>query len=274
MKNVLTEDLNKLLRAIGDPFQVTQIPSFREGEPEGIENADPMLIVQILIQFASSDLWRDHLRRSNFDTYEDMMSLENQKKGALWGMLCTTTFRWPKFLCTPARIVATIRRLEELQCLNTAEVVMMWAWTTNVVDPMNYDGWRLVGNDTLRFYRTHGMGRLNALKRHIVNPVVEEEMAMKLLLTRYEGIRSPCRMGRVRRPATTVCRGVPPGFPSVYYTDLRVSHVCQLRRLYHLFGGDVKPWREVVPAEEVDEEIDTSRSLLEVPGPSLESCVI
>jgi hypothetical protein len=91
MKDVVTEDLNKLLRAIGDPFQVTQTP-FQEGEPGGIANADPMLTMQILIQFASLDLWRDHLRRSNFDTYEDMMSLENQKKGALWSMLCTTTF--------------------------------------------------------------------------------------------------------------------------------------------------------------------------------------
>jgi hypothetical protein len=82
----------------------------------------------------------------------------------------------------------------------------MWAWTTNVVDPMDHDGWRLVGNDTLCFYRAHGMGRLNALKRHIVNPVVEEDMGMRLLLTRYEGIRSPCRVGRVRRPAMTVSR--------------------------------------------------------------------
>ena len=34
------------------------------------------------------------------------------------------------------------------------------------------------------------------------------------------------------------------------WTDLRVSRVCQLRRLYHLFGYDLAMWKEEVAAGE------------------------
>jgi len=31
--------------------------------------------------------------------------------------------------------------LEELQCPNAAEVVIVWAWTIGVVNPVDRDGW-------------------------------------------------------------------------------------------------------------------------------------
>ena len=58
----------------------------------------------------------------------------------------------------------TVKYLEELQCPNTAEVVIMWAWTIGVVNPVDHDGWQLIGRDTLRFYQTRGMERLNRLE--------------------------------------------------------------------------------------------------------------
>jgi hypothetical protein len=49
-----------------------------------------------------------------------------------------------ELLRTPAKIIAAIRRLEELQCLNTAEVVILWAWTAGVVNPADHDAWGLI----------------------------------------------------------------------------------------------------------------------------------
>ena len=267
MKNLPNEDLEKLLRAIGDPFQVTEVLSSQEAELDGVVDFNPWEVMDILIQFASSDPWRKHLRCSNFTTYEENMSLEENQACALRGILINVIYKGPEFLCTPAKIAATIRRLEELQCPNTAEVIIMRAWATDIIDAMDHDGWRLVGNETLRFYQTHGMGRLKALKQHIANPTTEEDTRLQFLLTRYKGTRSPYRVGRIRRPAKyrRPCGERLPKLPSGYYTDLRVSQVCQLRRLYLLFGCDPTPWREVVRAEEVDEEVDTSSRCFEVP---------
>jgi len=39
--------------------------------------------------------------------------------------------------------------------------------------------------------------------------------------------------------------------------ELCLAQVCQLRRLYHLFGYDPVSWKEAVAVEEVDEGTDT-----------------
>ena len=58
------------------------------------------MAVDILIEFASSDLWRGHLRRSNFTTYEAMTSTEDGRRTALVRMLDMANRFWPKFLYT------------------------------------------------------------------------------------------------------------------------------------------------------------------------------
>ena len=70
-----------------------------------------------------------------------------------------------ELLCTATEVVATVGRLEELQCLNTAEVVIMWAWTVGVFDVEDHDTWGLIERSTFSFYQTHGIGRLKALER-------------------------------------------------------------------------------------------------------------
>ena len=161
---------------------------------------------------------------------------------ALRCMLDTATHTWSKYLCIPAEITTAIRRLKELQCLNTAEVVVLWTWTIGVADAMDLDAWRMIGRNTLEFYQTYRTGHLPvALKQHILD--TDKNMEIKqviFLLKHYRG--PPCRVGSVRSPVPIAeeLEEFKPG----YLVDLRVSQVCQLRRLYRLFGHDRFTWEE------------------------------
>ena len=245
MEDVPYQDLDKLLRAVGDPFQFIADPPLQDGQPAFTANYEPMMAAVVLIELASSDLWQNHLHHSNFTSCEEIVSTEEGKRIVLKWMLDVATRTWWKFLCTPAKITAATRRLEELQCLNTAKVVIMWAWTTGVVDPADRDAWRSIGRDTLRFCQTNGMGYPMALKRHIID-MSTETIRIIYLLGHYEGI--PCRVGSVRQPGPVLSGSLQ--LNPRHFTDLRLSQVCQLRRLYHLFGYDPTTWEEAVTVGE------------------------
>jgi len=234
VENLLHNNLNKLLQAVGDPFQFPQIPNPNELGSERRPDHEPMSSAIVLIEFASSDLWRNHLRRSNFTSCNEVLSTEEGRRSAIRCMFHTAQFIWRAFLHTPAKIIAATKRLEELQCLNTAEVVIMWAWTVGVMDAADHDGWKLIEDDTLRFYQTHGIERLATLKRHIADTTMETEHLMFLVM-HYGG--SPCRMWSVKRPAPFARPPWRP-FGPMDKRDIPISRVCQLRRLHHLFGYD------------------------------------
>jgi len=258
MKNVSNEDRDKLLQAVGDPSQFNPHIPPQDGQPAFTTFYEPMTAAVVLIAFASSELWRDHLRQSNFASCEELLSTGEGKRTALERMLDLATH---SLLHTPVEITMAIRRLEELQCLNTAEVVILWAWTTGFVDPVDHDAWKLTEADTLRFYRTHGMARLLSLKRHITDTTTEQDHLL-ILMKRYQ--RSPCRVKSVQHRIARqhikpkfwdpINRMDPVGQTDL--KDLRISRACQLKRLYHLFGCNPTTWREVVVAEEVDGETD------------------
>ena len=172
-ESVLDQDLDRFLRAVGDPFKFPSDPPLQNGQPAFTFNYDPMRAVVTLIEFASSDLWRNRLRHSNFASCEEIVSTEEGKRIALRSMLSAVSQSWLKFLYTPAKIAVATERLEELQCLNTAEVVTMWAWTIGVVDPADHNAWRSIERNTLRFCQTNGMGCPIALKRHITGTSME-----------------------------------------------------------------------------------------------------
>jgi len=260
LETIPHEDLSRLLQAVGNPFQFTL-----NGEPVVTTDYKPMKSAVVLIEFASSNLWRNHLRRSNFTSCEEILSTEEGRKAALDDMLITANSTWPAFLHTPAKIIAAIRRLEELQCPNTAEVVIMWAWTIGVVNPEDGGAWKLVGDSTLEFYQTHGIGRLAALKRHITDMARRHGYAI-FLMQRYEGV-SPCRVGSVQRLKSVPFALSERRLPSLRdWSDIRISRACQLRRLYYLFGYDSTTWNEVVSVQ-ADEEMSVSlkRSVTPVP---------
>ena len=247
MESVPNKDLDKLLQAVGDPFLFPDL-LLQDGQPVVTADYKPMKAAVALIEFASSDLWRNHLRRPNFASCEEILSTEEGRRAALNCMFDMTAHSWSEFLCTPAKIIAAVKRLEELQCLNTAEVVILWAWTPGVVNTADHDAWGLIEHNTLDFYRTHGIGRLSALSRHITNKATEI-MHVKFLLAHYRG--QPCRVGGVRRlvPTGQAVRRL----GRQHFEDLRVARACQLRRLYHLFGYDPATWQEAVAIGGVNE---------------------
>jgi len=246
MENILRRDLGGFLQAVGDPFQFPD-HSIPDGQSVGMANYEPMEAAVILIEFTSSDLWRNYLGRSNFSSCEDTLSTEEGKRTALSHMFDTAIHSWPEFLCTPAKVIATIKRLEELQCPNIAETVLLWAWTADVVDVGDQGAWGLIECATLDFYRTHGMWRLSTLSRHITRKTMDV-LHVDFLLTHYGG--EPCRVGSVRQ---SIPFGEAIPFGEVMRTALRVAQVCQLRRLYLLFGYDPVTWKEAVAVEEDNE---------------------
>ena len=246
MGGVSSNDRAKLLQAVSDPFQ--SVPEIPLQDEEPFANVyEPMKVAIVLIDFASLDLWRDHLHRSNFATCEEVTATVGGKKSASYYMRLVGDWTWPEFLCSPAKIIAAIERLEELQCPNTAEVVYIWAWTSGVVDAVDHEAWRLIGRKTLAFYQTHGMGRLKTLSRHIMDAVTFR-VRHRSHRCRVEGVRLPVRIAEGVR--TLDFEGYP--------TDLPLTQACRLRRLYQLFGCDPTTWEEVVAVERAGEGVDVS----------------
>jgi len=247
MENVPSEDLNKLVRAVGDPFHSPDFP-LQDGEPMHLPYCDPIMVTTVLIGFASSDLWRNHLRCSNFTSFEEIVSTWDGKRTAL---RCMADHPLPECLFSATGIVMAIRHLEEIQCPNTTEVVIMWAWTIGVVNPVDCDGWQLIGRDTLRFCQTRGMERLIALKRHITDRTMESSY-IALLLVKHHG------KSQMKDFFELPVLKLEPNVTSGYHTCLYLAQACQLRRLYQLVGYDPTMWEDVVAVEEVDGKTDAS----------------
>ena len=253
MEAVSVHGLNNLLRAVGDPFHFPpESPQDQDGEREIPVHYEPMSAAVILIEFASLELWQSHLHPSNFTSYEDVVSTDEGRRSALREMFEVAFYERPELLCTPTKIVTAIRRLEELGCLNTTQVVITWAWVTGMVDEMDQDGWRLIGDETLRFYRSHGMRSLDSLKRCIIdkNP---RRYRTCLVHMRFDG--SPFRVGRSRRQPQVTRWMVKEQLQEEWDMDCVISQACQLRSLYHLFGCDPTTWQKAigVGVGEVDE---------------------
>ena len=236
MENVRSKGLEKFVQAVGDPFQFLDLPP-QDGKPVHPPEYHPTAATAVLIEFASSDLWRNHLRHSNFTSFEEMVSTRDGKRAALRGMGLL-----PEFLRTGQKTTMAIRRLEELQCLNTAEVVIMWAWSVDAVNPVDHDGWQLIERDTLRFYKTRGVERPTTLKQHLAD-------------------KNPFISSRVRGESGTFVNlpvlKLQPKAVSRYETYWNLSQACRSRRLHQLLGYEPTARKEAI-AVEVDEKIEVS----------------
>ena len=269
METVPGHHLDALLQAVGDPFHLP--PESPHDQVRKVERRvwyEPMGAVVALIGFAPSELWHGHLHPSNFTSCEDILSTEKGRRSALHQMFMTALWHWPEFLCTPTKVVSAIGRLEALGCLNTAELVITWAWVSGMADAIDQDGGRLIEDETLRFYQAHGIRPLAALKRCIVQPFNKgypDANQIDLFAAHYDG--SPFRVGRSRRPSNLSQQtgGIP--YQDEWKTDCVISRACQLRRLYHLFGCDPTTWEEVVGVEEAEEKREGLSGHSVMPGP-------
>jgi len=78
MENVSNKDRAGLLQVVGDPFQSAPDPPLQYEEPVCTRKYEPMKAAVVLIEFASSALWRDHLDRSNFISCEARRTLSTK----------------------------------------------------------------------------------------------------------------------------------------------------------------------------------------------------
>ena len=237
MENILYKDLSGLLQAVGDPFQFPNLPLW-DGQPMVMAGYEPMMTVILLIEFASSDLWQNHLCHSNFTSCEEIMSTGEGRRAALKCMWDLITHSRSELLRTPVKMIVAIERLVELKCFNTAEVVILWTWTAGVVNPLDSDAWNLIGSSTSDFYDAHPLRPLTTLSQHITDTTMEA-IHIRVLSERYGHIPH-----WVQQPPVLAI------WP-MDSTALRISQACQLRRLYHLFKCNPTPWRKVVVAEGV-----------------------
>ena len=140
MENVSSKDLDGLFQAIADPFQFPHLP-IQNGKPAYPTDYDPTIVIAVLIEFASSGLWQNHLCHSNFTSFEEMVSTSDGKRITLGCMIRMETETLLEFLCTAMKSTVAIRCFEELQCSNTVEIVIMWAWIVGVVNLVDHNGW-------------------------------------------------------------------------------------------------------------------------------------
>ena len=260
MESVSNGDRVGFLRAVGDPFKSTPDSPLHEGQQLFTQEYEPMRAAVVLIEFTSSDLWRDHLSRSNFASCEEVTSTAEGKESAFKRMRMMVT-PWP-FLCTPAKIITAIQRLEELQCPNITEVVLTWVWAFRGVDgpPVDHDGWRLIGQRTRAFYQTHGIGRLKVLTYHIMDKT-GFRVKHWTRRCRVEGVRSQVRVADRARKL---------GLVEDRLSDTPLAHVCQLRRLYHLFGCNPTTWEEMFADQRTDEGVNVSMERSGLPERSVD----
>ena len=126
----------KLLRAVGDPFRFTPDPPPQDGQPQVTTFHDPIGTTALLIEFALSDLWRDHLHPSNFASCEELLSTE---KGRDHFFRKTSRHGMDHWVRRVNGFTSALRRLEEMECWNTAEVVVARAWTNGLVDVTDHE---------------------------------------------------------------------------------------------------------------------------------------
>jgi len=79
MERVSNKDCSRFLQAVGDPFRFVPDLAPQDGQPVVTDEHDPVNAPVALIELASSGLWREHLRRSNFTSCEEVVSTKGGK---------------------------------------------------------------------------------------------------------------------------------------------------------------------------------------------------
>ena len=135
-EDIASPDRASLLEAIGDPFKLgMQDPTLHGGKSTTAISYEPMRTIALFIEFASSDLWKDHLRPPNFASCEEKVSTREGRGIAFGCMDERRGIRTGPFNST-LELDSAVKRLKELECWKTAEVVTAWA---RINDNANHD---------------------------------------------------------------------------------------------------------------------------------------
>ena len=136
VETISDKGFESLMEAVGDPFQPAT-----DGDSVGTA----MQAAAILIESASSNRWKKHLRRSNLTSCEEIASKEDSEdRRALLKMLKESAF-WLNPDRTLGNIPTAIGRLRELQCPNIVELVITWAMAAGAGSSTDLQIWRSMG---------------------------------------------------------------------------------------------------------------------------------
>ena len=137
VETISDKGIERLMEAVGDPFQ----PATDSQDGDSVGTA--MEAAAILIESASSNRWKKHLRRSNLTSCEEIASKEDRR--ALEKMLDGLVYRWLGPNRNLGNIPTAIGRLRELQCPNIAELVITWAVAAGAGSSTDLQIWRSMG---------------------------------------------------------------------------------------------------------------------------------
>ena len=138
VETISDKGFESLMEAVGDPFQ----PATDSQDGDSVGTA--MQAAAILIESASSNRWKKHLRRSNLTSCEEIASKEEDRR-ALLKMLDKLVYKWLGPDRNLGNIPTAIGRLRELQCPNTAELVITWAMAAGAGSSTDLQIWRSMG---------------------------------------------------------------------------------------------------------------------------------
>jgi len=232
----------ELLRAVGDPFDLTTPPSFAglSGAPECDLDGVCLFpkVMGLLLALASSDVWRDYLHPTNFASCDAVMAGEDHVRETIqYFSNWSNTLKGPgdsKF----CGLMLGVNRLKQLRCHSAVKLILLSLWSTPIIPLYDQEVWGWVERQTLELFSARGEEHLGIFVSQIKKAYGRAMVDLMTKLKRSEDENdlpdagSPFRVDRVgRRVRTKDPRSLGP-FGCNFYT------MCQLRRLYRLIGHD------------------------------------
>jgi len=241
MEALLPAHRAKLLRAIGDPFDMPAAPY--PGRTQVRDPGDTHLsakVMGLLLALSSSETWRDHLHPTNFASCDAIMAGEEQLRDTI-----TFFSNWSGALKGPgdsnfSGLVLGVGRLKQLRCHSAVKLILLSIWSTPITPLYDQEVWRWVERQTLELFSARGEEHFGIFVSQIKKTYGKAMMDLAVQLKRSEGendlpnFGSPFRVDGVGRRVRTNH----PRDPGPWDSKYNFYTMCQLRRLYRLLEHD------------------------------------
>ena len=242
IENLIPTHRIELLRAIGDPFDLTTTPSFvglgraRAHDIDGVRLFPK--VMGLLLSLTSSGVWRDYLHPTNFASCDAIMAGEGHVHDTI-----RYFSNWSSALRGPgdsnfSGLMLGVNRLKQLRCHSAVKLILLSLWATPITPLYDQEVWGWVERQTLELFSARGEEHLGIFVSQIKKAYGGAMTDLLAKLKRSEGENdlpdagSPFKVDRVgRRVRTKDSLGLG-SFDYNFYT------MCQLRRLYRLIGHD------------------------------------
>ena len=162
-----------LVHAIGDPLELseTQVEAFastneqeRRGDGIGRHNT-----LGILLGFAISDAWRDHLRPPNFASCAGIITREGDRREVLNALARSAKIVTgsAETRVKSAMVIKGLDRLKGMGNYGAVQLMLLHIWSSNEYVSFDEESWKLLERETHEYFHTHGMEDLEGFAAHI-----------------------------------------------------------------------------------------------------------